>query len=71
MWVAVGLVVVLALILLGGWLIDRNAAKRGLKVNVRHSGLRREVTFSRLDDDQPRPWKGEPPADGQNRGGSR
>jgi hypothetical protein len=51
MWIAVGLLVVLGLILFGGWLVDRRAAKRGLKVHIQHTGLRREVTYTKIDKD--------------------
>jgi hypothetical protein len=61
MWIAVGLVAVIALILLGAWLVDRSAAKRGLRIHVRHTGLRRQVTFTRLDDGTPHTWHDERP----------
>jgi uncharacterized membrane protein len=38
------------LALAGGWWIDRRAAKRGFRVNVQHTGLRRRVTYTKLDD---------------------
>jgi hypothetical protein len=82
MWFALGVVVILAFVLAAAWAIDRSAAKRGLKVNIRHSGLRREVTFTRMDDGRAATWRGDSvpeddaasdgsPDGGQNRGGSR
>jgi hypothetical protein len=46
------LVALLVLALVGGWWIDRSVGKRGYKVTgVRHTGLRREITYERIDDD--------------------
>ena len=45
--VLAGLVV---LALLGAWWIDHRAAKRGYRIDMRHSGLRREISVTRLDD---------------------
>jgi hypothetical protein len=59
MWIAVAMAAVIALVLLCAWLIDRSAAKRGLRIHVRHTGLRREVTFTRIDDGTPHTWRDE------------
>jgi hypothetical protein len=46
------IVVLVVIALAGGWWFDRSAAKRGVRVTgVRHTGLRREITIEKVDDD--------------------
>jgi hypothetical protein len=55
-------VVLVGLALIGGWWIDRSTAKRGYRVSgVRHTGLRREITYTKLGDDgRPAPHDADP-----------
>ena len=46
--IVIGALVVLTLI--GGWWVDRRAARRGYRVDMRHTGLRRQVSVTPLDD---------------------
>lgn len=56
--IVLGALVVLALA--GGWWIDHRAARRGYRVDVRHAGLRRQVSVTRIDDgtEPPLPRRG-------------
>lgn len=40
----------IAVALAGGWYVDRRAARNGYRVSVHHSGLRREVVYTKIDE---------------------